>query len=304
MAKKFNGGVMPAAMTLWNSDESFNAEGQKKYLHWLIDNGATALSICGSTGENLAMTMEEQKFIIKTCCEEMAASTVMYVGTGRYSTMQTIELTKWARDCGATGAMIINPFYFTPHKRAVLDHFRRVKDAVGPDFGIMVYNNPWFAGYELTAKEVKTLVDEGVVDAIKCAHGDTDRVHNLKEDCGDDLTVMYGHDYAIMEAFFAGADGLLTGFPAVFPKYTCKLYDVCAIQKDVDQGRTLWAKIKPFMDYFYTYKTNDPHWLEIYKYCLNAQIGFAGVPRLPLGGLQLEAKATLDKILVQIQDLL
>lgn len=303
MNKKFNGGVMPAAMTLWNEDETFNAEGQKRYLNWLLEKGVTALSFCGSTGENMTMSIDEQKFIIKTCCEAVDPGVVKYAGTGRYSTLQTIELTKYAKDCGATGAMIINPYYFSPHKRAVLDHFRRIKDAVG-DFGIMVYNNPWFAGYELTEREIKMLVEEGVVDSIKCAHGEVDRVHNLKVSCGDTLTIMYGHDYNMIEGLFAGADGILTGSPAVFPKFTRMIYETCAVKKDVDGGREMIARLKPFLDFFYTYKTNDPHWLEIYKYCLNYQIGYAGVPRLPLGAVRPEAAKLIDGILKEMEDLL
>ena len=35
----------------------------EKYLTWLLDNGAQSISICGSTGENVAMNMEEQREI-------------------------------------------------------------------------------------------------------------------------------------------------------------------------------------------------------------------------------------------------
>lgn len=49
----------------------------------------------------------------------------------------------------------------------------------------MVYNNPWFAGYELNTEEVKSLVDDGTIQCIKAAHGDPNRVHELKFACGD-----------------------------------------------------------------------------------------------------------------------
>ena len=46
------------------------------------------------------------------------------------------------------------PFYLNPHKKAVLQHFRDIRAAL--DIDIMVYNNPWFAGYELNTEEVKS----------------------------------------------------------------------------------------------------------------------------------------------------
>lgn len=54
-------GVMPASMTLWQADQSYDKKGMEKYLRWLIDQGAHSLSICGSTGENIAMEMNDKK---------------------------------------------------------------------------------------------------------------------------------------------------------------------------------------------------------------------------------------------------
>ena len=48
-------------MTIWNSDETFNKKEMGRYITWLLDQGAQSLSFCGSTGENIAMTMDEQK---------------------------------------------------------------------------------------------------------------------------------------------------------------------------------------------------------------------------------------------------
>ena len=57
-------GLTPASMTIWNDDQSYAPQKMEKYLTWLLDNGAQTISVCGSTGENLAMNMEEQRAII------------------------------------------------------------------------------------------------------------------------------------------------------------------------------------------------------------------------------------------------
>ena len=49
-------GICPASMTIWNADQTYNKKGMEKYLTWLLDNGAQSISICGSTGENVART--------------------------------------------------------------------------------------------------------------------------------------------------------------------------------------------------------------------------------------------------------
>lgn len=202
-------GLCPASMTIWNADQTYNKTGMEKYLTWLLDNGAQTISICGSTGENIAMNMEEQREIIAHVSSFLAGQVPLVCGTGRYDTLNTIKMSKFAQDHGADCVMVILPFYLNPHKKAVLQHFRDIRAAL--DIDIMVYNNPWFAGYELNTEEVKSLVDDGTIQCIKAAHGDPNRVHELKFACGDKLTVFYGHDYCCRKACSAAP---MAGCPA------------------------------------------------------------------------------------------
>lgn len=166
---------------------------------------------------------------------------------------------------------------------------------------IMVYNNPWFAGYELSVQEVKELVDDGTIQCIKAAHGDPNRVHELKYHCKDDLTVFYGHDYAAMEGLLAGADGWLSGFPAVLPKQCRRLQDAC-FAKDVDAAIAAQNNIQPYIDYFFYDKVNGvPHWQEICKYTLQAQGLDVGLPRKPLGELDDANKKKIEKLLADME---
>ncbi len=304
MAKVFKGGVMPASMSTWNDDGSFNPKRQEKYISWLLDKGVDALSCTGSTGENQAMSWEEQKQIIEVVAKTTAGQVPIYAGTGYYDTDRTIEMSKHAADMGCAGLMILLPHYFTPHKRAVYDHFRAIRAAIPEEVDIMVYNNPWFANYELGAREVKMLLDEGTIGSIKAAQGDVDRVHNLKWECGDDLVIYYGHDYNGMEAYCAGADGWLSGIPAVFPVYAKAIQTAIRDEKDLDKGREIAKVIKEYMDYFLTYKTNDPHWQEIFKYTLQAQGLDVGLPKKPLGEVDAENKAILDKAIAAMGEYL
>ena len=295
-------GIMPACMTIWNSDQSFNQKGMEKYVTWLLDKGAHSLSVCGSTGENITMTMDEQKTIFESVIKFIDGSVPVYAGTGRYTTIHTIELSTYAQKIGADGIMVILPYYLKPHKKAVLDHFRELKKHI--DIDIMAYNNPWFAGYELTPREIKQLLDEGVIGSVKCAHGEVDRIHDVKFLCGDRIKIFYGHDYNAMEAFLARADGWLSGLPAVFPKFCRTLFDICTIEKNVDKANEYWYKMKPFINYYHTENTGYPHWQEVFKYVLKLQGLDAGLPRKPLGELDEAEKKKIDKLMVDMADIL
>lgn len=304
MAKTKGYGVMPAAMTFWNADETFNQKETERYLQWLIDKGAQSISITGSTGENISMGMEEQKNIMEVMTRFIDGQVPVYAGTGRYTTAETIDLSLHAKKVGADGILVIMPYYLIPHKRSVMNHFKELRKAVGEDLEICLYNNPRFCGYEMNALEVKQMLNDGSIDAIKAAHGDAERIHSLRYHCGDDLTIFYGHDYAPMEGFFAKADGWLSGMPAVLPKFCRTLFDICTVEKDVDKANEYWMKVMPFIDYFITYNNNDPHWHEVFKYVLQCQGFDSGLPRRPLGELCAEEKKKIDVLLDGMGDIL
>ena len=292
-------GLTPASMTIWNADQTYNKKGMEKYLTWLLDNGAQSISVCGSTGENIAMNMEEQREIIAHVASFLGGQVPLVCGTGRYDTLNTIKMSKFAQEQGADCVMVILPFYLHPHKKAVLQHFRDLRAAL--DIDIMIYNNPWFAGYELNHNEVQSLVDDGTIQSIKAAHGDPNRVHELKYYCGDKLSVFYGHDYCAMEGLLAGADGWLSGFPAVLPKQCRALLDACK-EKNVDKAIAEQYNIQDYIDYFFNGKVNEvPHWQEICKYTLTAQGLDVGLPRKPLGDLDAENKKKIEKLLANMK---
>ena len=76
------------------------------------------------------------------------------------------------------------------------------------------------------------------------------------------------------------------------------------IEITIGKAIAYWNKIQPFVDYFITYNTNDPHWHEVFKYVLKCQGFDAGLPRMPLGDLVPEEKAKIDALLANMKDIL
>ena len=290
-------GIMPPMITVWKDDESFDEKGTIRHLNWLIDEGITSVSVAGSTGENITMTPEETIHISKVLIEAVDGRIPIYPAAGFYSTRTTIEVAQAAEKNGADGVLIIPPYYMNPHKTAVLNHYRELRQNIGID--IMLYDNPFFAGYKMSVDEVAMLVSEGVINAIKCAQGDVADIHDLKYLCGDSLNLFYGHDYSGIEAMMMGANGWLTGSQNVMPGMARKLYDLIAVDKDYEKAKELWySKFMPFMHFIQHERPNGkPHWLEVFKEALNIMGHKVGVPRKPMGKMSIELEERLKEIL-------
>ncbi len=287
-------GICPAMMTAWGKDEMYDKKSSEKYVSWLLDNGAEAISVCGSTGEMTAMYLHEQKEIIDHVVKFVAGQVPVIAGSGKYTTLETLDLSKSARESGADGLLIILPYYYKPYKEAVKEHYRTVKKEVG--LPIYLYNNPHFAGYEFTAEEAVSLYKEKTIDGIKSAHGDANRVSDLR--AMSDMTIFYGHDYSALAGFAAGADGWLSGFPAAFPKQCRELEIAVRDEKDIEKGIKIWNKFVPFVQVFMDPAVNAQcHWLEMLKYCLLYQGVDIGFARRPCRELNEAAKKKLNPVL-------
>src|SRR5579883_2189486 len=119
---------------------------------------------------------------------------------------------------GASGLMIMPPYLLRPPKQDVLNHFRRIRDAV--PLPIMVYNVPILAGVELTPEDIQLLAGEGVIQSVKWSHVEVSRIHDTKLLCGGDFTVFVGIDLVGLEGLAVGADGYIGGLAMMTPART------------------------------------------------------------------------------------
>ena len=294
-------GIIPAMVTAFNSDDSVDVGGTKAIAEWLIQQGVHGLAPAGSTSEGAAMNDAERVQVVRATVEQANGRVPVYAGIIHYSTTLAVRLAQECMDAGAAGLMLLVPFYYKPVLEDAFEHFRAVSKAIGKP--LMVYNNPWFGGFELTPPQVKQLVDEGVVDSIKAAHGDPMRVSFLKYLCGDKLSAIYGHDYAAFESFVTGGDGWLSAFPNIVPTLAVDLFDAVREKKDLVLARQIWDRIAPIAYYFMYERKGDPqspHWLAVIKETM-AMLGCeAGVPRLPTRPMSDEQRAVLRHYLSMV----
>ena len=133
-------GVFALLVTPFKDNLDLDLEGLRQNVDFLIENGVPGLIPTGSTGEFSSLTLEEHKEVIKTVVDEANGKALVVPGTANSSTRVTIELTKYAEDVGADGAMIVPPYYLMGDDEGIYNHYKEVADHV--DIGIMLYNNP------------------------------------------------------------------------------------------------------------------------------------------------------------------
>jgi 4-hydroxy-tetrahydrodipicolinate synthase len=294
-------GIIPAMLSIFNNDGSVDIGGNKAFAEWLIERGVHGLAACGSTGEAAAMTDAERIQVVKATVEQAGGRVPVYAGIIHYSTKLAVDLAKASIDAGAEGLMVLLPYYYKPTIETAINYLRDISKAVS--MPIMVYNNPWFAGYELNPEQIRDLAEEGVVNSVKAAHGDPMRVNYIKYICGDKVSVLYGHDYSPMEAFVVGGDGWLSGLPNLVPDLCVELFDAVDKEKDLLKAQAVWKRMQPIAYYFMYERKGEnpsPHWLSVFKEGIRMLGQDVGIPRLPGEMMNTEDRNLLQDYLSRV----
>lgn len=289
-------GIIIPSITVFNADETINYQKTVDHVLWLIEEGADAITPAGSSGELPSLNLNEAKELIETVTRAVKNRVPVYPATGRYATADTIVLTQFAEKIGADGVMISLPYVMLPGQEALLEHFRAIRRATS--LPIILYNNPWMYGVELSSYDLTLLAREGVIQGVKVSQGDPFKVNELKFLAGDHVRAFYGHDYGALEALLSGADGWFSAILNVFPRAAKELW-MNAKEGKVHAAQQIWRqRYMPFVYHvMHEQISGSPHPLASFKAALHFLGRSVGQPRRPLLPLTAQQSLALEQLL-------
>jgi len=214
-------GIFPALVTPFTADDELDEGAYRALIRFLLPH-VNGVVPCGTTGEFSSMTLEERQRAIEVCLDEVSGRVPVVAGTGCPSTRETVALTAWARDAGASGALVVAPYYLKPTFNEVYDHFEAV-DEVG--LPVVLYNIPQCAGTHFewwTAEGM--LLDFDHVIGIKDSSGDLPFLEAMFEKVKGQVSIFVGHDEVVQPALAAGADGAILASANLIPDVWQRVY--------------------------------------------------------------------------------
>ena len=142
MAKKliYPEGSWVAIITPFGPKGELDLEGMKAIVDFHAANGTSTLLIMGSTGEPMALTLEERKRIIKEMAAYCNGKIHAFFGVAQGSTEMTVALARYAQEQDADGVVVVVPPYIAPPQQAVFNYLKDICSSVEMSVGL--YNNP------------------------------------------------------------------------------------------------------------------------------------------------------------------
>lgn len=215
----------------------------RKLVEAQIKAGIRGLVPVGTTGESPTLSYEEHMAVIRCVIEVSRGRVPVIAGTGSNSTHEALELTRLSHKAGADGMLIVAPYYNKPSQAGVLRHFSALAEAT--DKPIILYSIPGRCGIEISLPVIESLrAKYPHVRYIKEAGGSVDRVDQLKQALGRDITVLSGDDSLTLPFMSVGAEGVISVASNLFPKDVVKMTEA-ALANDYAAAAKIHRKLYP-----------------------------------------------------------
>lgn len=181
----------------------------KKLVAHQIKGGINGLVPVGTTGESPTLSHEEHMDVVRFVIQEARGRVPVIAGTGSNATHEAIELTRLAHAAGADAMLVVAPYYNKPSQEGLFRHFSVLAETT--DKPIVLYSIPGRCGIEISVSVVERLrAKYPHVAWIKEAGGSVDRVDQLKQAMGRDITVLSGDDSLTLPFMSVGAEGVIS----------------------------------------------------------------------------------------------
>ncbi len=223
MSKKPNWfkGIFPALVTPFTKDDEIDETAYRALIRYVLPH-VDGVVPCGTTGEFVYLSTAEKQRVIEIALDEVGGRVPVVAGTGCPSTRDTVRLTAWAKDAGATAALVVAPYYLKPTYNEVYEHYEKVNEVGLP---LILYNIPQCAGthFEWWTAEGMATDLENVV-GIKDSSGDIPFLAALLEKVRDTIGIFTGHDETVAAALSAGVDGAILASANLIPDIWQEIY--------------------------------------------------------------------------------
>ena len=215
-------GSMVALVTPMRADGSLDSNCLKKLVDFHLSEGTNAIVAVGTTGESATLSIEEHCQVISHIIRQVNGRIPVIAGTGSNSTSEAIELTKYAKDLGVDGVLLVTPYYNRPTQLGLYLHYKAIAEAV--DIPQILYNVPGRTACDILPETVSLLANMSNIVGIKEATGDLTRVRKIKALCGDKIELYTGEDTNTVNFILAGGVGTISVTANVVP---AALHNMC-----------------------------------------------------------------------------
>ncbi len=224
MALSFAGAGV-ALVTPFTKDGAFDEAAFRRLVRRQVEGGIDVLVPCGTTGEAVTMTEDEQKRVIETAVAERGGRPVL-AGASSNDTRAAVAKTRAISALGVQGILSVAPYYNKPTAEGLFRHFTAIADA--STVPVVVYNVPGRTASNIDAKTLLRLAEHPNIAGVKEASGNIAQQMDILRDVPSRFEVLSGDDAVTLALMALGAKGVVSVVANQVPRDMHDLVAACA----------------------------------------------------------------------------
>jgi 4-hydroxy-tetrahydrodipicolinate synthase len=267
----------------------------RKLVEYQIRGGIDGLVPVGTTGESPTLSHEEHVEVVRAVVAAARGRVPVVAGTGSNSTHEAVELTRLAHAAGADAMLAVTPYYNKPSQEGLFRHFCAVAEAT--DRPTILYSIPSRCVIEIGVPLMERLrARYSHVAWIKESGGSVDRVDQLKQALGRDLTVLSGDDSLTLPFLAVGAEGVISVASNLWVREVGGMVR-SALAGDFASARTQHRRLYPMFKAIFA----EPSPAPIKHVLARAGVISSAEVRLPLCALSAAGRPVLNRVLAGLR---
>ena len=234
------GRVLTAMVTPFRPDGSLDLDRAAELASRLVDEGNDGLVISGTTGEAPTTHRAEKADLLRAVVDAVGDRAHVVAGVGSNDTVHAVGMAEDAAKAGATGLLLVTPYYSKPPQAGVVAHVHRVAETT--DLPVMLYDIPGRAGIALAESTIVELAGHPQVVAMKDAKLDLESTSAVLR--ATDLAYYSGQDALTLPLLAIGAVGVVGTSTHVVAGRTQEMVQAF-LAGDVARARELHESVLP-----------------------------------------------------------
>jgi 4-hydroxy-tetrahydrodipicolinate synthase len=244
MSRPFTGAGV-ALVTPFTPSGDLDEPALRRMVRRQVGEGIDFLVPCGTTGESVTLSPDEQLRVVQVTVEEAAGRVPVLAGTGTNDTRASIEKTRRAAGAGARGVLCVGPYYNKPTAEGYHRHFAAIAEA--STVPVIVYNVPGRTGGNIDARTQLRLAAHPNIGGVKEASGNLGQVMEVLRDRPPSFRVLSGDDAVTLPLMALGAEGVISVVANQAPRHMRDLAAACG-RGDFVEGRAIHNRLLRLMN--------------------------------------------------------
>lgn len=284
-------GCGTALITPFRRDEAIDEIALRRFIEFQIAGGVDFLVACGTTGESVTLTADEQARVVGLTIEVAAGRVPIVAGAGGYNTREVSAKILSYERLGADAILSVTPYYNKPTQEGLYQHYQAL--AATTKLPIILYSVQGRTAINLEPATVARLAETKNIIGIKEASGNIAQIAEIAALVDDSFKIFAGDDAVVLPVAALGGVGVISVASNLLPREVSQLAHACVTGR-FDEARRLNRQLTPIFKAMFIESNPIP-----VKAAL-AMIGMVEeIYRLPLVPLAQANRTRLEQVLLE-----